>query len=100
MGCCPSQPDPDGSMLSSILGAPSPWGEDRSREMTHGVSFSQPQPLTHTSPPFHPKKAHQGPWISLLGPSCQLVCDLRQEWLAHPTGLAWALAGLAHPSVM
>ena len=55
------------------------------------VSSSQPQPLTQASPSFHPKKAHQGPWTSLLGPCCQLVCPPRQEWAAGPSGLARGL---------
>ena len=67
-----SQPDSDGSRLSSILGAQSLGGRDRSRETTRGVSSSQSQPLTHTSPSFHPKKAHLSPWTSIPGPCCQL----------------------------
>ena len=70
-GTTVSQPDPDGSRHTSILGAPSLGGGDRSREMTRGVSSSQPQPLTHTFPSFHPK-ASQGPWTSIPGPCCQL----------------------------
>ena len=88
-----SQPDPDGSRQCSILGTPSlsvQWEIDPERCLSCQL-LSASALDTHTSPSFHPKKAHQGPWTSLPGPCCRLVCPPRQEWSACPSGLACGL---------